>query len=48
MAILCASQRHRPTAQKWILIISFPLAEDITLFNWQLNTKNAAETCRAT
>jgi hypothetical protein len=43
MAILCASQHHRPTAQKWIFIIIFPLAEQNVLFNSPINMKTRQE-----
>jgi hypothetical protein len=43
MAILCASQRHRPTAQKLILFITFPLTEQNVLFNSTKNMKTRQE-----
>jgi hypothetical protein len=43
MAILCASQHQGPTVKKWILIISFPLAEQNVLFNSPINMKTRQE-----
>jgi hypothetical protein len=43
MAILCASQHHRPTAKKLILLITFPLTEQNVLFNSPLNRKARQE-----
>ncbi|GEM_PF-4932462 len=46
MAIFCASQRHRPRTQKWILRIIFQLAEQNVLFNRPTNMKTRQELSR--